>query len=636
MRKTMNKDLNTFVGKEKIIQSIPDRFEKIARQYPDRLAVKMGDRSLTYDAFNRAANRIARAILAKRGPGSEPIALLFEHGIDVLLALFGVLKAGKFYVAINSTFPPERINTILEDSGAGLIATNGSNAVLARSLTHGARGLLNIDTIDGSVSSENLDLSVSADDLLSILYTSGSTGEPKGVCYRHKSITRNTNGYFPIRVDDRLSLIHSVSFGSAITHLYQSLLNGASLFPFDLKSEGVQDLARWLSSEEITMLHVPPALFRQLAEPASLQDKLSHLRLLRLSGAPITKLDFDLYKKIFSSTVLLEILMGSTETRVIGRAVLDQTFSFPEDGTPVGYPYSDNKILLLDENGREVGPGEVGEIAVQSRTLSDGYWKRPEDNSAKFLRDPKTAEEPICLTGDLGRMRPDGFFIHLGRKDFMVKIRGYRVDLGEIERTLCAHPQVKEAGVVADDRESGEKYLAAYVVPASTPGPTVDELRRFLKETLPDYMVPSAFVFLQSLPLTNGKLDRKALPKPNEQRPELSQSYVAPQNEVERMLVEIWAEILSLDRVGVHDNFFDLGGHSLAATRVVSQVIKQFRLEVPLQSLFQSPTVAEMAAVIDERQKNRLTEEELERMLTELEAMSEEEAKKLGGAHGKE
>jgi len=268
MRKTMNQDIDTCVGKEKIVQSIPDRFEKIARQYPDRLAVKMGDRSLTYDAFNRAANRIARAILAIRGPGSEPVALLFEHGIDVLLALFGVLKAGKFYVAINSTFPPERMNTLLEDSGTGLIATNGGHAEVARSLTGGTRGLLNIDAIDGSVSSENLGLSISVDDLLTILYTSGSTGEPKGVCYRHKSITHDPTTYFPIRVDDRLSLIHSVSFGSATTHLYQSLLNGASLFPFDLKSEGVQDLARWLGREEITMLHVPPAVFRQHAEAA--------------------------------------------------------------------------------------------------------------------------------------------------------------------------------------------------------------------------------------------------------------------------------------------------------------------------------------------------------------------------------
>ncbi|MGH6875212.1 MAG: phosphopantetheine-binding protein, partial [Aestuariivirgaceae bacterium] len=205
------------------------------------------------------------------------------------------------------------------------------------------------------------------------------------------------------------------------------------------------------------------------------------------------------------------------------------------------------------------------------------------------------------------------------------------VELGEIERTLCAHPQVKEAGVVADDRQSGEKYLAAYVVAASCPGPTVDELRRFLKGTLPDYMMPSAFVFLETLPLTNGKLDRKALPKPDERRPELSQSYAAPRNEVERMLAEIWAEILSLDQVGVHDNFFDLGGHSLAATRVVSQVIKQFRLELPLQSLFQSPTVAAMAAVIEQHQRDPIAEEELERILTELEAMPEEEAKKLGG-----
>jgi amino acid adenylation domain-containing protein len=628
----------TFVEfkKEEVEQSIPERFEKIVRKYPDRLAVKMGDRSLTYDAFNQAANRIARAILAKRGPGSEPIALLFEHGVDVILAIFGVLKAGKFYVAIDSTFPPERISYILEDSGAGLIATNSCTAELAQRLTNEARGLLNIDAIDDSGSSENLCLSISANDLRTIRYTSGSTGEPKGVIYRHKSLLYDLRECYPVRVDDRLSLIHSVSFGSATTHLFQSLLNGASLFPFDIKSQGIHHFARRLSRERITMLHVPPAVFRQLAEFSSVQDKLPNLRLIRLSGAPITKLDFDLYKNSFCSTTLLEIRMGSTEARGIGRAVVDQTFAFPEEGTPAGHPYPGNKILLLDENGQEVGPGEMGEIAVKGRNLSEGYWRRPEHNGAKFSRDPKTAEGRIYLTGDLGRMLPDGFLIHLGRKDFMVKIRGYRVEVGEVERALHAHPQVKEAGVVAEERPPRERYLAAYVVPASSPGPTVDELRRFLKGTLPDYMIPSAFVFLDALPLTNGKLDRRALPKPDERRPELRQSYAPPQNESERILAEIWAEILSLDQVGIHDNFFDLGGHSLAATRVVSQVIKKFQLELPLQSLFQSPTVAEMATVINEYREKRLTEEELERILTELELMSEEEAKKLGSVHGKE
>ena len=363
------------------------------------------------------------------------------------------------------------------------------------------------------------------------------------------------------------------------------------------------------------MLHVPPALFRQLAEVAPLQDKLPHLRLLRLSGAPITKLDFDLYKNNFCSTTLLEIMMGSTESRGICRAVVDQAFSFPEDGTPAGYPYPDKKILLLDENGREVGPGEVGEIAVQGGTSSDGYWNRPEDNSAKFLRDPKTAEEPICLTGDLGRMRPDGFMIHLGRKDFMVKIRGYRVEFAEIEQALLEHPEVKETGIVAWDREPGEKYLVAYVVAKRASQPTVDELRAFLKEKLSDYMIPSAYVFLDSLPLTNGKLDRQALPKPGNTRPSLSQLFESPRNDLEQRLVLIWEEVLGIKPVGVHDNFFDLGGHSLAASRIISRIIKTFELDLPIKALFDSPTVAHMAALITQYRSNKAGQEDLARLV---------------------
>ncbi len=617
--------------KEEIEQSIPERFEKIVRQYPDRLAVKMGARALTYAALNQAANRIARAILEKRGQGSEPIALLFEHGVEVIAAIFGTLKSGKFYVALDPSFPRERNAYILQDSGADLIVTNCRNLNLAHRLTKNTRPLLSIDKIDDFFSSDNLDLSLSSD-LANVIYTSGSTGEPKGVVRAHRnflhSLVVHTNE-MRISTTDRLSLLHSVSFGSAEEHLYQSLLSGASLFPFDVKSEGVHRLASWLKEEQITVLHSPVAVFRQLADSLSGSDMLPDLRLIRLSGASITQLAFDLYKKNFPPGTFLEIGMGSTEARRICSAVLDQTFSLPKEGAPVGYTRSGKKILLLDENGHEVGPNQIGEIAVKSRYLPLGYWRRPDLTRAKFLADPSGGDERIYLTGDLGRMLPDGFLIHLGRKDFMVKIRGYRVELNEIERALLKHPQVKDAGVVAWDREPGDKYLVAYIVTRETRPPTINELHGFLKDKLPDYMIPSVFILMESLPLTNGKLDRKALPKPDNKRPELSQTYMPPRSDVERKLGQIWANILSLDRVGIHDNFFDLGGHSLAATRVVSQVIKQFQLVLPLQSLFQSPTVATMATVITASQAKKLGEKDLDRILAELELLSEEEARQL-------
>jgi acyl carrier protein len=228
-----------------------------------------------------------------------------------------------------------------------------------------------------------------------------------------------------------------------------------------------------------------------------------------------------------------------------------------------------------------------------------------------------------------GRMLPDGFLIYLERKDLQVRIRGYRVEFGEIERALLTHPQLKDAGVVAWYQESGEKYLTAYVVPCESVGPAINALYKFLRDKLPDYLKPSAFMFLQSLPLTNGKLDRTALPRPDYRRRNLEQPYAQPHGDVEIRLVQIWEDILNIRPIGIHDNFFDLGGHSLAAMRAVSQVIKQFQLELPLQSLFQSPTIAQMAAVIMEHQGKQLGQEDLKRILDELESLSDEEAQRL-------
>jgi len=297
---------------------------------------------------------------------------------------------------------------------------------------------------------------------------------------------------------------------------------------------------------------------------------------------------------------------------------------------PVGYAVEDKEVILLDEGGCEVGVGQVGEIAVKSRYLAAGYWREPELTKARFLLDPNGGDQRIYLTGDLGRMEPDGCLFHLGRRDFQVKIRGYRVEVSEVEMALLEHAAVKEVAVASREVQSGDRRLVAYFVPTGQPAAGVRELRNFLKDRLPDYMIPSAFVMLRTLPLTpNGKVDRLALPEPEKSRPELGTPFVAPSTPVEEELSRIWAEVLSLDQVGIRDNFFDLGGHSLAAARVVSQVIKQFQLELPLQSLFQSPTVAEMAMIITENQAKKVGQEEMARMLAELEPLSDEQAEQL-------
>jgi amino acid adenylation domain-containing protein len=601
--RTVRTDMFVKVKRQEDEQIVHERFEIMVSRYSKRLAVKMGQRALKYAELNRAANRIARAILDRRGLGSEPIALLFEQGVDVIAAIFGVLKAGKFFAAIDPSFPSERVAYIINDTQAGLIVTNSRNVELAQTQTNHDRALLNIDEIDDSFSSDNLGLSVSPDDFLIIGYTSGSTGAPRGVVATHRNVAQTIQSAAERRrigIDDKLTLLHSAGFGSGHGHLYISLLNGASLFPFDVKSEGIDRLVRLLRDEKITVYHSSPSLFRQLADSLAGQERLSNLRLVHLSGAPVTRLDFDLYKNNFGPETLLEFGMGSTEARGIGSAIVDQTFVFPDEGTPIGYPRRHHKILLLDEKGREVGPGEIGEIAVKGRNLSSAYWRKSDLTTAPFLPDKAGGDERVYLTGDLGKMLPDGFLIHLGRKDLMVKIRGYRIDISEVERALLEHPMVKEAGVAAWDRKPGEKYLVGYVVPRQESTLNVSELNEFLRRNLPDYMVPASFVFLESLPLVNGKLDRPALPLPNHQRPNLGTPYVPPHSKLEQKLSKIWADLLFVDRIGVHDSFFDLGGHSLTATRLISWVLDSFQVEVSLESLFESPTLAGFAQRVED------------------------------------
>ena len=401
------------------------------------------------------------------------------------------------------------------------------------------------------------------------------------------------------------------------------------MLTYDIKTQGLHGFGDWLRDERISRCHLPPALFQAFADDLKDSNQFPDLRRICLSGSVVTSAASESFRQKIGRTTQLEVAMGCTEVGWATSAIVGNEFVFPDEGNPIGYPFGGKKILILDDEGFEVPQGGIGQIAVRSRYLSPGYWRNPELTRAKFLPDPDGSPERIYLTGDLGLMLPDGSLLHLGRKDFMVKIRGNRVELEGVERKLNEHPLVTDAGVAAWEHGDGEKYLAAYIVAGGKSQPTADQLKSFLSEKLPDYMIPSAIMFLDSLPLTNGKLDRKALPRPDDKRPTLSTPFVLPQNEVEKSLVEIWEEVLDVRPIGIHDNFFDLGGHSLTATRVVSRVVNQFQLEIPLQSLFESPTVADMAAVITAHQGKALDPQGLITLLNELESLSDEEAQRF-------
>jgi len=283
----------------------------------------------------------------------------------------------------------------------------------------------------------------------------------------------------------------------------------------------------------------------------------------------------------------------------MARYFLDEDTPIAGHVLPVGYPAEDKEILLLDEDGAEVGGDAVGEIAVRSRYLSPGYWRRPDLTAAAFRPDPAGGPARIYRTGDLGRRLPDGCLLHLGRQDFQVKIRGFRVEVAEVEGALLSLPQVREAVVVAREDRPGERRLVAYLVPTARPAPTVSALRQALAATVPDYMVPAAFVVVDTLPKTpGGKVDRRALPAPGRARPALDQPLVAPRTPVEAAVGAIWQEVLGLDEIGLHDNFFDLGGHSLAVGQVLARVTETFHVDLPVRILFEAPTVNGLALAV--------------------------------------
>ena len=584
-------------------QSIATRFEQQVARHPDRIAVASVHGEFTYAELGRVANRIARGILSRRGEGEEPVALLFDHGSFQIAALLGILKAGKFYVALDLPDPQPRMASVLDDSQAKLLLTTTKHLALARELAHG-RGLevLDCQALDGGHEAGNLGRSIAPGAPALMLYTSGTTGRPKGVVHSHRNIlveARNYTNYARISPDDRLTLWHSCSYTNSVRNLYAGLLNGAGVFIYDLINEGFPGLADWMLARRITIIHTLPTTFRSFCQTLTPDAMFPHLRILRLGGEAINRDDIKQYQRRFSPHCVLIHAIGPTETLDIRYFSIHHDWNGADAKIPIGYAIPDKDVLLLDEGGSVVGPDEIGEIAVRSKYLALGYWGQPDLTRAAFTPDPHDSDLRLYRTGDLGVMRPDGCLTHLGRKDLQIKIRGYRVEVTAIEDALLAMDYVEAAAVQGRADDGGETRLVAYVVPAAGKDPKVNELRQALSRTLPEYMWPSAYVFLESLPLsTTGKLDRRALPMPTRARPRLDQAFVAPRTPLEEALADIWATLLDLDSIGIHDNFLDLGGHSLLAAQITSRVRDAFDVELTLRQFFEAPTVAGLAECV--------------------------------------
>jgi amino acid adenylation domain-containing protein len=586
-------------NKAEIEQSLPERFEQQVRQYPNCLAIEARGQQLSYTALNEAANRIAWAIPAARRGENQPIAILLEQGPQMIAAILGVLKAGHFYVLLDPTYPVPWLTHMLQDSQAVLLITNNQHLHLAYELDPSGSHVLKIDQLPADLPAENPCFSIDPDGLACLIYTSGSTGQPKGVMHTHRTVLQMimvATNTFRICAEDRIAQLYSQGSIATTRLIFLALLNGAALFPFNIHEEGLSRLSTWLSQNSITFYSSVPAVFRQFSSFLRGAGAFPSVRLIWLAGESVDQKDVALYKKYFPSHCLFVHGFGGTEIGSVLFYFVDQRMRLAENKVPLGYAVEDAEVLLLDEDGAEVGNDCIGEIAVKSRQLALGYWRQPERTQAVFRPDPSGGDARVYLTGDLGRRLPEGCLEHVGRKDWQVKIRGHRIDVVEVERALHEMPGITEAVVKPWEFQDSDTRLVAYFVPMKDAGVAVNGVRRFLHAKLPEYMVPSAFVRLDALPLIpNGKVDRQALPAPNQSRPELSTAFVASRTTVEAVLAGIWAEVLGVRPVGIHDNFFELGGHSLLATQLISRLREATHVEVSLLSFFETPTVAGLA-----------------------------------------
>ena len=585
-------------------QSIPQRFEEQVRACAANLAIKWDRGSYTYATLNATANRLARAILSRSGSAAEPVALVLEHGGEALAAILAVLKAGKSYVVLDPGNPPDRLKYMLEDSGARLMVADAHHHEYARQLCGSAIGLLRFDDVDRNLSADDLADHAVPDALALIMYTSGSTGKPKGVMHSHRSIladARNHTNGWSLNARDRHVLADSLSFASSVRTIYGSLLNGAAVFPYDVKKNGFAGMKQWLLDNEITILRAIPTSLRNFMATLDDRDAFPSVRVVAAGGEPILRSDVDNFNRHFLPHCVLQHSFGPTETLTVCWVLVPHGTRVTEGKLPIGRSLPDRDVVLLDESRREIADGEVGEIAVRSRYLFSGYWRDPERTRAAFLPGPGANGVRTYLTGDLARRGPDGILVHVGRRDSQVKIRGFRVEVAEVESALHALKGVRDAVVVGSETGPGEARLVAYFVASGAPPISARALREELAQTLPAYMVPSVFVAMAAIPHTpSGKTDHRRLPPPIPVRSDLDGPLKAPRNAIESDLVAIWKEILGVEELGIDDDFLNLGGDSLKAAQIAAYVAYRFRCDIAANAPLVAETVARLAELVAE------------------------------------
>ena len=575
-------------------------FEAQVEQTPDAVAVEFESAQLTYRELNASANQLAHYL---RQLGLQPeglVGVCVERSLEMVVALLAILKAGGAYVPLDPTYPPERLSFILEDTQVQVLLTQQH---LVEVLPAHPAELVCLDADSQTIaqhSTENPINTVVADNLAYVIYTSGSTGKPKGVQILHRAVVNflcSMHQQLEVTAPDVFLAVTTITFDIAVLELFLPLTIGSRVVVAsrEVATDGVR-LSESLNNSGATVMQATPATWRMLITA----DWQGNNQLKILSGGEA--LSPQLAEQLLGWSKQFWNLYGPTETTIW--STLTQIESKQQPVT-IGRAIANTQTYILDNHLQPVPIGIPGELYIGGIGLARGYLHRPDLTAEKFIPDPfnHAAGTRLYRTGDLARYRADGAIEYIKRSDRQIKLRGFRIELGEIEAVLSQHPTLREVVVILREDQPQQKRLVAYVVPISHREPTPSELRSYLQKRLPAYMVPSVFVVLEALPLTpNGKVNRQALPVPDQTRPEL-ETFVAPRSVVEEMLASIWEQILDIERVSIHDNFFALGGHSLLATQVVSRLRQAFQVSLPLRSVFEAPTVASLALQVEEAMK---------------------------------
>lgn len=586
--------------------TLVQRFEQIVHQFPDRIALRSANHSKTFRELNEISNRIAHTLIRLHGAQPEPVPFLLEHGESAITAILGIMKSGKSYVPVDPFYPPAWITHILDDIQADTILTNFQNLPLTMTSLVNPQfvQVVNLDSLDAVLPIENPNIPILNSDLAYILYTSGSTGLPKGAIHSHLDVLHNMVAQtkdLELNPGDRFAVFITFGFEASRFALYGGLLNGGTVCLYDIRTNGLGGLPAWIESEHITILLSTPSTFRYMLNLIPANKHFNSVRAVVLGGEAVTSQDFSLFKEHFSPNCILENILGMTETGIISRHKVTHTSALKGHSVPAGFPIGDKQILIVDEGGNPVSEGEIGEILVKSQYLSPGYWRLPALTADRFMVDPQEKEYRIFRTGDLGRKRNDGALEHLGRKDSQIKIRGFRVDPAEIEAVIHEHPGIENVAVIArEPKHSPEnKQLVAYIEMGDEKLITKQDLRIFLANKLPDYMVPTVIVQLNKLPLTpTGKVNKSALPEPESVGQGKEYGYLAPRDSIELQLAAIWEKVLKFKPIGIRDDYFELGGNSLLAAQLFSRIEKSFGKNLPLATLFEASTIEKQGMIL--------------------------------------